>query len=1069
MKHNICQYLWCVAIVFLASVTHVRAQGTATVTGTVSDAQDVIIGATVAVEGTQNKTVTDLTGNFVLKNVDVQKAVLVVSYIGMETKKFPLKGQTTNLKIELKEDLGMLDEVVVIGYGTQKRGNLTGAMASVDGKSLEKVPVANVGEAIVGRMPGVQVTTLDGSPDAEVTIRVRGGGSITQSNEPLILIDGFEGSLKDVPPTDVESIEVLKDAASTAIYGARGANGVVLVTTKRPNEGRVSVSVNAYMQTKELNNKLDVLHPYDFVWANYERIRPKGASAGNGYANNFGQPYEWYIYQGYEGNDWQDIIFDTHPISYYVDGNISGGNDKTKFKLSFMHQDQPSVMPSNGLVQNNLNGQLNVKLWDFLSVEYRTRYMHKVLNGRGTEGVGLLTSLQEQPTNGLQDFTTQPENNELVDEDSFVEYYHYDPLENNRRYYHKRRTYLLNMGGALNWTIMKGLTLRNEFTYEDYRENDRNFNAANSNSASKTYGPNLTEKDSYRTKWQITNVVNYNFKLKEIHDLQLMVGQEMKSENTSTKNVYVGYFPENIDANKAFDNYSLGQPISNTSSRPSPTRISSFFGRVNYSFYDRYLATVTIRTDGSSKFAKGNRWGWFPAMALAWRISNEKFMKKVNWLSNLKLRLSLGTSGNDRISSDLFLKMYKLGDRNKSAGWGERGSYFYEFQNKYPVNPDVKWETTITRNLGLDFGLWNGRLNGSLDVYWNTTKDLLLATQIPGDTGFTEMMTNIGQTSNRGVELNLNAYIVEKKDWTLSANFNIGFNKGKIDKLAGDEEAFYTTAGVSVNDDVFWYRVGQRMGTIYGYVNDGFYTVNDFNYDAVANTYTLKEGVVDCSLLAGNLAPGSPKFKKLSDDPNDPNRYVLTADDRKIIGETTPKFSGGFGINATWKGFDLSAFFNFMCGFDVINMNKINMSLVPSNSSSYRNLSGEFAGMWRRFDNMGNDMFSTPEVWAEFNKNATIWNPSGMTKSFISTYGVEDGSFLRLNTLSIGYSLPKKLLKRVGMSQCRFYVTVYNLFTITSYSGYDPEVNIAYGTSPNIDNNMYPRSRSYTLGVQLQF
>lgn len=1052
---------------FLLTIT-LGARSQNTIKGNVTDGTEPIIGAVVTVEGTQNATVTDMDGNFTLENVDANKDVLVFSYIGMTSKKETLNGRT-DIKVEMKEDMAQLEDVVVIGYGTQKRGNLTGAMASVDGKQLEKVPVSNVGEAIVGRMPGVQVTTQDGSPDSEITVRVRGGGSITQSNEPLILIDGFEGSLNDVPPTDVESIEVLKDAASTAIYGARGANGVVLVTTKKPNEGRVSVNINAYTQTKELSNKLDVLSPYDFVRANWERIRPKGASSGNGFANTFGQPYEFYIYQGYEGYDWQDIIFDTHPISSYVDANISGGNDKAKYKVSLMHQNQPSVMPSNGLKQYNLNAQLNLKLWKFLSVEYHTRYMHKVLNGRGTEGVGLLASLQEQPTNGLQDFTSQPENNELVDDDTFTEYYHYDPLEQNRRFYRKRTTDLLNMGGALIWTIMKGLTLRNEFVYEDYRENDRNFNAANSNSASKTYGPNLTENDAYRTKWQLTNVINYNFSLNDVHDFQLMAGQEMKNEASHSKRNYIGYFPENISAEKAFDNYALGTPISNTSSRPSPMRISSFFGRINYSFNDRYLATVTLRTDGSSKFAKNNRWGWFPAMALAWRMNNEAFLKNVQWLSNLKLRLSLGTSGNDRISSDLFLKMYKLGDRNKSAGWGEQGSYFYEFQNKYPVNPDVKWETTVTRNLGIDFGFWGGRLNGGLDVYWNTTKDLLLETQIPGDTGFTSLMTNVGQTSNRGIELNLNAYIVEKKDWTLSANFNIGFNKGKIDKLAGNEEAFYATAGVNINDDVFWYRVGEKMGTIYGYVNDGFYTVNDFNYDANANTYTLKEGIVDCSLLVGNLTPGSAKFKKLTDDPNDANRYILTQDDRKIIGETTPKLSGGFGLNATWKNLDLSAFFNYMCGFDVINMNKINMSLVPSNSGLYRNLSGEFKNMWYRYDAMGNDMYSTPEIWAKYNEKATIWNPSGMTKSFISTYGIEDGSFLRLNTLTLGYSLPKAWLKPVGMTKCRFYVTGYNLFTLTSYSGYDPEVNIGRGISPNIDNNMYPRSRSYTIGVQVGF
>ncbi len=427
-------------------------------------------------------------------------------------------------------------------------------------------------------------------------------------------------------------------------------------------------------------------------------------------------------------------------------------------------------------------------------------------------------------------------------------------------------------------------------------------------------------------------------------------------------------------------------------------------------------------------------------------------------------------SGNDRIDSDLYIKLYKEGDASKASGLLPSGKY-YEFQSKYPVNPNVKWETTITRNVGLDFGMFNGRLDGTVDIYWNTTKDLLLATQIPGDTGFTQMMTNIGQTSNRGVELNLNGFILEGRDYSLSASFNIGFNKGKIDKLSEGEESFYTTAPkVDVNDDVFWYRVGKKMGQIYGYVNDGFYTVDDFTFDSEANTYTLKPGVIDCSLLAGNLAPGSPKFKKTAKvDPNDPNANVLTADDRQFIGNTSPKISGGFGLNATFKGFDLAAFFNFMTGFDVINLNKINMSLMPSSTGAYRNLSAEFSGMWHRYDEMGNDMYRNPELMAYYNRNATMWNPANMTKSFISTYGVEDGSFMRLQTLTLGYSLPKSLLRHLHMSKCRFYATGYNLFTITNYSGYDPEVNIGQGTSPNIDYNMYPRSRTYTFGVQLAF
>ncbi len=1056
-------------ILMLAAVFTAAAQGTSTVTGTVLDKDGAVIGATVIVKNTKIGTATDFDGNFKLEGVNAKDGVLVVSYVGYKTQEVPLKGRTEGIEVMMSEDSNMLDEMVVIGYGVQKRGNLTGAMSSVEAKAIERIPVTNVGEAIVGRMPGVQVTTPDGSPDAEVSVRIRGGGSITQSNEPLVLIDGFEGSLNDIPATDVDNIQVLKDAASTAIYGARGANGVVLVTTKHPSQGRAVVNLNAYVQTKELSNKIDVLDPYSFIRANYERIRPKGVATG--YTNTFGQPYEWYIYEGYKGNDWQDKIFGTHPVSWATDASLTGGNDMAKYKLSFMHQDQPSVMPDNGLTQNNLNANLNLKLFSFLNTEFRLRYLNKTLTGRGTEGVGLLSSLQEQPTNGLQDFTTAPENNELVDEDSLVDFYHYDPLENNRRYYRNRYSWMLNTGGSLTWTIAKGLTLRNEFTWEKFYQDDRQFNGSNSNSTSKTYGPNLTEQEDQRTKWQITNTLNYNFDINEDNEFQIMLGQEMKHESTHFTRVSIARFPENITADKAFDNFALGTPLNNpTSGSPSAVRISSFFGRVNYSFADRYLATLTMRADGSSKFSRGNRWGFFPAAAVAWRMSNEKFLQDVTWLSNLKLRLSYGHAGNDRIDSDLFLKLYKVGDTSKSPGWGEQQTYFYDFNLRYPINPKVKWETTITRNIGLDFGMFNERLNGTLEFYWNTTKDLLLATQIPGDTGFTNMMTNIGQTSNKGIELNLNAYIIERPDFTLGLNFNIGFNKGKIDKLAGNEQSFYAAAGnVDINSDVYWYNVGQTMGTIMGYINDGFYRVEDFTYDEVARTYTLKPGIVDCSLLTGDLSPGYPKFKKVNEDPNDPNRYVLTADDRKIIGKTTPKTSGGFGVNATWKGFDLNAFFNFMLDFDVINLNKINLAMASGNNSLHRNFSKEFSNMYYRFDEMGNDMFYDPEKWGEMNKNATIWNPRNITKSYISTYGVEDGSFMRLQTLTLGYSLPKSVLKALGMSKFRIYATGYNLFTITKYSGYDPEVNIGQGLTPNIDYNLYPRSRTYTFGMQLTF
>lgn len=1050
----------------LMITTGVMAQN-GTVSGNVSDNMGPIIGATVKIAGTSNMAVTDMDGNFKLNNVkNADKAVLQVSYVGMEDFKEPLKGRTSGINIVMKESMGQLNEVVVVGYGTQKRVNLTGAVASVAGKNLEKVPTASVGEALVGRLPGVQITTADGSPDAEQTIRVRGGGSITQDNNPLIIVDGFEvSSLNDIPPTDVESIDVLKDAASTAIYGARGANGVVLVTTKRPNEGKLTINVNSYIQTKELSNKLDVMDPYEYVMMQYEYARQKSSNP-TAFFNKYGKASEYYIYQGDAGYDWQDEIFGSHPVSNYTDVSVSGGNDKVKYKLAFIHQDQPSVMQGNGLRQNNINGQLNVKLLKFLDLEYRTRYMNKTVNGAGTDGVSLLSALRQAPTEGLDDYMNTPTNNEYFDSSTLSEVTRFNPIEENEMNYKKRKNKFLNTQVALTWKIAKGLTLRNEFGYEENTQTiQRYYGKGTSNYKSNGNLPMVTQSESDGKKWQVTNVLNYNFSLGK-HDIQAMLGQEIKSSESKSRTFSTRYFPEGTTSSQAFDNLALGTPYENSSSYGSPTRISSFFGRVNYAYEDRYLATFTLRADGSSKFSKNNRWGVFPAVAVAWRASQEKFLKDVKWLSNLKLRLSWGESGNDRISANLYNSLYGISS-SRPAGWGEESRFYYKFYNTtYPVNPNVKWETTVTRNLGLDFGLFHERLSGTVEVYWNTVKDLLVPSDIPGYSGFTKMMINVGQTSNKGIELSLNAYIIEKKDFTLSANFNIGHNKNKIDKLASGETEWILQSGLKnlSNEDDYRAYVGGSTGLIYGYVNDGFYKVEDFDYfDDKSRTWHLKDGVVDCSILSGTPRPGNAKFKKLTDD----GTNVLTSSDRTVLGNTTPKFSGGFGLNATWKGFDASVFFSYMCGFDVYNYNKIVLTSWVNNT--YNNFSTEVGldKRWRNFDDMGNEIRYNPEVLAEFNKNATMWNPTSLTSAVTMSYAVEDGSFLRLNNLTLGYSLPKNWMKAIGFQKCRFYVTGYNLFTITGYSGYDPEVDIATGLTPNIDNNRYPRSRTYTFGVQL--
>lgn len=1047
-----------------------------TVTGTVTDNYGPVIGAAVMVQGTKVGATTDIDGNFTLTNVtDVNKAVLIVRYVGMNEAKEPLKGRTSGIHIQMTEAIGQLDDVVVIGYGTQKRANLTGSVSSVSGKVLEKVPTASVAEAIVGKLPGVQVTAVDGSPDAEIKILVRGGGSITQDNSPLILVDGFEvSSLNDIPPTDVESIDVLKDAASTAIYGARGANGVILVTTKKPNAGRVSVSLNTYLQTSALSNKLDVMDPYEYVLMQYEYARQKN-SIPNDFFNKYGQAYEFYIYQGDEGTDWQDEIFGTNPVSKYVDLSINGGTEKTKYKVTFIHQDRPSVMIGNGLKQNNLNVTLNTQLFKFLTFEYRTRLLHKEVDGSGTDGVSLLTALRQAPTEGLDEYMTLPEDDSYYDPDLLDEVTRFNPKEESEKNYKKRINKSLSTIGALTWQIMKGMTFRTEFGFENNTQESRRFwGTGTSNAKNNNNQPMAEWSMSQGSKWQLSNVVNYNFMLNDVHDVQLMVGQEMKSSQSSSKTYTTRYFPVNTTAEKAFDNLALGTPYENSSSSGSPTRISSFFGRVHYGYREKYFIDATLRADGSSKFGANNRWGFFPAASVAWRMSNEDFLKDSPVVSNLKLRLSYGASGNDRIPSDQTLKYYGISS-NRPAGWGETSRYYYKFFSSQLYNPDMKWETTITRNLGIDFGFFNERLSGSLDFYWNTVKDLLLSSTIPGYTGYTKFLENVGQTSNRGVELSLTGYIIDRPDFTLNATFNIGRNKNKIDKLASGEKEMILSSGWAgtqlLNSDDYRAYVGGTTGLIYGFVNDGFYTVDDFKpFDSKSRTWTLKDGVVNSSPLSGDPRPGNAKFKKLTAvDESSANPYTLTDADRTVIGNTTPKFSGGFGLNATFKGFDVNVFFNFMYDFDVFNANKVMMTTWASNN--YNNFSMDISSekRWRNFDDMGNEIRYSPEVLAEFNKNATMWNPTSIGRPIAMSYAVEDGSFLRLNTATIGYTLPRAWTTKVGLSKVRFYMSGYNLFTITGYSGYDPEVDIATGLTPNIDNNRYPRSRTYTFGAQLTF
>lgn len=490
-----------------------------------------------------------------------------------------------------------------------------------------------------------------------------------------------------------------------------------------------------------------------------------------------------------------------------------------------------------------------------------------------------------------------------------------------------------------------------------------------------------------------------------------------------------------------------------------------------YDYDRRYYATITVRADGSTKFAPGHQWGVFPAASFAWRISEEEFLKNNDIISSLKLRLGSGVAGNNRIGDDMWKTTYRL-STSKTPGWGEVINSYYGYGSSYLPNPSLKWEKTITNNVGIDFGFFNERLSGSLDLYLNNTKDLLVPSTIPQTTGYEQQQTNVGETQNKGIELTLNGLIVNNKNFSLSGNFNIGINKNKVVSLNSGETKWVKKSGWASTDQLpnedYLVLVGESVGLMYGYTNDGIYQVDDFNYNPTTGEYTLKPGVVDCSSLV-TVMPGAPKFKKIAPVKEGEVNPQITTDDLSIIGRAMPKFSGGFGLNATYKGFDASVFFNYQVGNDVYNGNKMHLTSWWRNSETNQLTLVDSKHRFRYFDDAGNDLRNNPEMLKEFNKNATMWNPTTVGTAIMMSYNVEDGSFLRLNTVTLGYTLPRHLTKKVGISNLRFYVTGYNLWLLTHYTGYDPEVNVMNGLTPGIDCNSYPRNKTYTFGVNLTF
>ena len=1049
---------------------------TQTVKGTVTDKTgETVIGASVVEKGNpSNGTITDIDGNYTL--TVPAKATIVFSYVGYTTQEAAVKGQSV-INIVMSEDAQALEEVVVIGYGSVKKKDLTGSVATVNSEVLAAVPVASATEALTGKMAGVQITTTEGSPDAEMKIRVRGGGSITGDNTPLFIVDGFPvESISDIPASDIEDMTVLKDASSTAIYGSRGANGVILVTTKSGKEGKVNVSYNAYYSWKKIAKTLDVLSASDYAKWQYELALLKNNGKDlSSYENFFGKYADIDLYNGIAENDWQDLTFGRIGHTFNHNLSITGGSDKVKYSFNYAHMNDKAIMEGSNFKRDNFSLKLNTKPTKNTTVDFTIRYAETDILGGGANDVSSTYDSDKRlkysviytpiPLKNL-DSSAGSEDDDLGNL--------YDPLVSISDNDRKQERKSLNMAGSFGWEIFKNFKVKAELGYDDYRNNDQRFWGTttyyikNVPAAANQGKPAIQLQETNRHKFRSTNTVSYDFSklLKnDKHHLNALIGHEWIVTKSSKLTNIVHGFPEGFTADQAWKLTSMGTPYNIDNYLNPDDKLLSFFGRVNYDFDSKYLFSATFRADGSSKFSEGNQWGYFPSAALAWRVSSEPFMESTReWLDDLKLRFSYGTAGNNNIPSGQMVQTYA----NSATAW-INGFTNYWAPSKTMANPDLKWETTITRNLGLDFTILGGKLNGNIEAYINTTKDLLI--QFPvGGTGYDNQYRNMGKTQNKGIEATINWTAVNKKNWGLNFSANIGFNKNEIKDLGMMDDFGAETywASSEIGND-FWIAKGGSVGQMYGYKSAGRYEVSDFEgYDADKNAWILKDGVVDCTSAVGKVRPGTMKLQDLSGKDGQPDG-VIDANDKTIIGDANPDATGGFSINARAYGFDLSANFNFSIGNDIYNANKI--EFTSTGKYQYRNMIDEMAS-GKRWTNLNADgtLCNDPVKLAEMNANTTMWSPY-TSRMIFSDWAVEDGSFLRLNTLTLGYTLPTELVKKASIKSLRFYVTAYNVFCLTSYSGYDPEVSSVRKTNltPGVDYSAYPKSRQFVVGVNLNF
>ena len=1057
------------AFVMLFCATDMFAQSV-TVTGRVIDTSgEPLIAVTVYEDGnTANGTMTDIDGNYTL-NVSSAKATIVFSCLGFAEVKETV-GLRKNINVTLAEEQLSIDaaEVVSVGYGSVTRRDLTGSISKVDMSEIMKAPVTNFDQALTGKVAGVVVTTSDGALGAEANITIRGNNSLTQSSAPLYIIDGLptESSMATaLNSADIESIDILKDASATAIYGARGANGVIVITTKQGSEGKPKINFSSSWTVSHIANKADLMNGYEFVELQNEIFSLSGNT------NSYLKPSEHDLASGIttydledyrdesRWNDWQDNIYRTS-ISQNYNLSIAGGSKEAgnRYNVSMSVVDQDGIIVKSNFQRYQGKVNFQQKLGKTVTFDFMANYSRQITNG-----VTPTNAQQSSSATGwliysvwgyrpVKPKSKWSEEGDMVDEmlDADVASsndYRFNPAMTVRNEYRKTIVDYLNASAGLTWDITEDLKFKVTGGYTINKRRREEFNGTQTytgyegSPSGKGINGGIYWND--KMSWVNDNTLTYTKRFNRKHNFNFLAGFTLSGEKFDYKGTYATQMTTEA---LGLNGLHTGSYQTVTPWQYDWTMMSGFF-RVNYNYKYKYYLTGSFRADGSSKFPSSNRWGYFPSAGFSWNINREDWLKDKTWLSNAKFRASWGLTGNNRTTTpyDYYSQIATLPGNPDSYDYVFGGNIVSGYYPSNMSNENLKWETTEQYNVGLDFSAFESRIKLTFDWYLKNTRDLLLQATIPASSGYTSAMLNVGSMQNKGYEVTLDLVPIQKKNFSWNMNFNIAINRNKVTALTNDQLSLLRSVSWDQRFNAqypYITQVGKPSGMMYGFIYEGTYKLDDFNSGT-----SLKDGVpYMTSVGQDKVRPGDPKYRDINSD------GLIDDNDRTIIGCGQPLHTGGFGNTFNFYGFDLNIFFSWSYGNDVINANRL---YFENGSITNTNQLKSYKDRWT----VNNPDSDIPRVGAD------------IASMFVySSRVVEDASFLRLRNVTLGYTLPRKVLRKMNFDTMRFYISGENLWTLTKYSGPDPEVSTRNSVlTPGFDWSAYPRALGVTAGLSLTF